>query len=114
MKDKTLLKISLLMAIIGLLSMLYLSDKLELKPITIILISTNMLDQNIKIRGSITNAVNLKKIQILEVQDHTGKIEVVLFDENIKLKKGEYIEVEGKVSKYKNKLQINAELIKLL
>ena len=87
MKDETLLKISFIMAVIGLISMGYLSDKLELKHITISSISADMLDQNIKIRGSITNAANMKTIQILEVQDYTGKIEVVLFDENSNLKK---------------------------
>jgi len=53
-----------------------------------------------------------KTIQLLEVQDLTGKIEVVIFDSKPKISKGAFIEVEGKVSKYQNNIQINANTIK--
>ena len=109
MKDSTLLKISFMFAILGLLSMLYLSDKLEPKIIQISSINEGLLENNIKIQGAVISAKTLKSIQLLEVQDISGKIQIVMFDITPKIKKGSYIEVQGKVSKYKNNMQINAD-----
>ena len=112
MEDKQLLKLSLITAIIGLISMLYLADALQLKLTNVEEININMLEKNVKVKGTIVSVKTMKTIQLLELEDLTGKIQVVIFDVAPKIKRGSYLEIEGKVSKYENNLQINADSIK--
>ena len=52
---------------------------------------------------------------ILNVRDNTGEITTIIFkEEKINLSKNDLIEVEGKVSKYKDKIEIIADLIILI
>jgi len=61
MKDSTILKISMILAIFGLISMYYLSDKLEITITNIGSIDKQSIEKDVKIEGyatKITNQVN--------------------------------------------------------
>ena len=114
MDDNIILKISFVTCLLGIAIIVIISDKLELKESRINEINENMAEKNIKIKGYANPSRSNKIIQIIEVKDNTGQIEVIAYKGHIKVKKGDIIEVEGSVSKYENKLQVNADTVKVL
>lgn len=111
MKDSTLIKISLIFALISIGTIAYLSDKLKINTIDIASINQGMIDMNVRVNGVVMNVMKSKTLQVLDISDPTGSIQVVVFDTNAKINKGAYLDVEGKISKYKNNLQINSDSI---
>ena len=113
MKDKTLLKISFFTALIGLATLIFLGDIINLEESKISSLDKNKIEDNVKVKG-VVNYVNiLGKIKIVELEDNTGKIEAVVFNKEAYIKKGSIIELEGKLTIREGKLQINAENIKV-
>ena len=52
---------------------------------------------------------------MINVKDDTGNIDVVVFkEENLELKEGDVIQVEGQVTEYQGKLEILAKRIIIL
>ncbi len=70
-------------------------------------------EKEVRIQGNILKVTERPKVTFLEVQDSSGKIDVVLF-EPVSVSKQDLIEVTGKVQIYKNKKELIAEQIKLL
>ena len=115
MEDKILIKLCILSAIIGLVLLIIISDKIELPSSNISSLTKQDINKAIKIRGTITQSTNKGTVSTIFLQDKTGSIEAVLFKpSNLILKKGSFIEIEGKVSLYNEKLQITAERVKIL
>ena len=69
----------------------------------------------IKIIGVSKNIINKGKLTKIELEDKSGKIDIIVFNsKKIPIKKGSTIEVYGKISVYENKPQIYAETIKII
>jgi len=102
------LKILLPVSILGISLLLLLSNILEPKLIAINKINENMLDQNVKIEGTIEKVQNKGSFEIFSLKDSTKSIDV-LCECNLTLKNN--LTVIGKVQEYKNNLQIQAEKI---
>lgn len=114
-KDKmsSILKISIALALIGTFILLFLSYVSEPKLIEIKDISKAMLDNFVKISGKINSIDDKESIKIIKVEDDSGQIDVIVFEENIiNIGKGMNVEIIGKVSEYQGKMQINAEKIR--
>ena len=116
MEEKTLFNISLICALIGILIILFISERKEISDSNISSISKNHLDKEVKVKGYVTTSTNLPGIFILDLQDNTGNITVVIFkeDENIDIKNGQVLEVTGIVKEYKNNLEVEASSVKIL
>lgn len=115
MQTKTLFKLSLTVLLISLFLLTILSNSLEPKTIKIININEKMLDEWVKVKGRASEIKTIKtetgKMTLFKVVDETGSIEVVFYDSiNIT----ENVEVIGKVTEYKNKIQLQATKIKNL
>ncbi len=112
MNQKTLLKISLTLSLLGIFLLLLLSNILEPKLTKISEINSEKLNQKTKIRGTIIKIDYKRTFQILSVKDSTGKIEVLVNSNNIfQFQKNQKITVIGKIQDYKEKLQISADKI---
>ena len=73
-------------------------------------ISKENLDKNIKIKGTIQEIRTTNKLTIITVKDNTGQIQANIFEKpNLKLKS--QIELQGKVTEYKDKLQLQTNKI---
>ena len=114
MEDNKIIKIAISASIFGLILLYYATIAIEAKSYSISQIDKSMLDQDVKIRGKITNIIKTEKVLILNVKDGTGSIMVASFNpkEVVEIKNGLDIEVIGKVSIYKNKIEIIADSIK--
>lgn len=115
MNDKLLTKLCTISAILGIILLILISDKISSPSSVIASITTKDVGKSIKINGIVSKATNKDSVSFLEVKDSTDKIGVVLFKPvNITIKKGSFVEVEGKVSIYEDSPQIYAETVKLL
>jgi DNA/RNA endonuclease YhcR with UshA esterase domain len=114
MHNQTLLKISSTIAIIGIIILLLLTNTLEPTQIKIKNINENLLNKKVQIQGNITSIKTYKEsnFQIITINDSTGKIDITI-DNPINITKNQTIIAIGKVTEYKNNLQIQADKITL-
>jgi len=115
MQEKTLLKISLITSLIGILILLLILDKIDVSDSNINLINKTSLDEQVKIKGEITRITETPGLYILNIKDNTGNIDIIIFKEDkIDLEKGSIIQVEGQVTEYQSKIEIIAKKIIIL
>ena len=115
MENGLLIKTCTITIILGIILLIIIIDKIDLPTSTIGKISKSDLDKTIKIRGFVKTATNRDTVSFLEVEDKTGKIKITAFKpENLKIKKGSMVEIEGKVSLYEENLEIYAQTIKIV
>jgi aspartyl/asparaginyl-tRNA synthetase len=110
-----LLKASLIISISGIFILLLLSNFLSPKQKTISEINPSLTDQTVRIQGIIISIRNIenKSFQIISINDSTGKIDITL-NSITKLKKGDKIQITGKIIEYKKSLEIQADKITLI
>ncbi len=113
MEDKTLIRISFAGAVIGIAIIIVLGQSIDLEESRINSINKFDIGKNVKIKGFIENVKTIGSIRIIELEDDTGKIEVVLFGKEGYFKKGNIAEIEGQVSIREGKIQINADRVKV-
>lgn len=105
-------KISLATALIGLFSLIILSQFIEPQVIEISSINENMIEQQVMIHGNITSIKNFDNMKLLIVQSlqDDSKITVVIF-KNVDIEKG-VAQIKGKVKEYRGGIEIEANEIK--
>lgn len=110
MQEKTLLKISIISSIIGLIILYLISSFTTIENFEIKDLTLNDLDKTIKVQGLITRITPTDSITILEVAQH-NKMPVIIFDTNISTNIGDEISVLGKVEEYNGKIELIADKI---
>lgn len=105
-------KIALATALIGLFSLIVLSQFIEPKVVEISSINENMIERQVMIHGNITSIKNFNNMELLTVQSlyDNSKITVVVF-ENIDIERG-IAQIKGKVKEYYGSIEIEADEIK--
>ncbi len=115
MKEKTLIKLSFITSIIGIVLLLFIMDKIELSKSNISNLTQNDIDKKIKIKAELLRITETPGLYLLNVKDFSGEISVVVFkDESINLTKGDILEIEGQITSYKDKIEIIAKKIIVL
>ncbi len=114
--DKQLMKVSLAMAIIGIISLAAIAYYVEPPEAAINTISDSYLGKVISVKGVISDMSKSRDVQDREtlfftLSDSTGSIKVVAFNSDIILEDGDVISVVGKVSFYQNKYEIITESV---
>lgn len=112
MKEKTLLKISLISSLMGILLLLIISNKLEVNEKIISNIDETDIGSNLRISGVITNVKNIGSVMLIDIAQ-LEKMKVVVFNSNITLNKGDYVEITGKIEEYKGSTELIADKIVL-
>jgi len=108
MDARTLLKISLIVSLIGVFSLLLLSN-IPLPLTTISGLENKTLGSRVRIMGNLTSPYELAEdFYSMNFKDATGEIKIIL-NENFTSNKT--VEVTGLLSEYQNKTQIQAEKI---
>lgn len=115
METKSLMKLSLIVLFISLFTLIVLSNYLEPKTIEIEKIEKNMLEEWVKIKGNVSEIKTIKTktgmMTSFKITDETGSIEVFFYG-SVNLT--EKVEVIGKITEYKGRLQLQAKKIKNL
>lgn len=113
MEEKTLLKVALICALLGILILIFISDRITYSSSNIASINSSMLEKELLIKGQITSIHQTPNLFILTLKDDTSEIKVIAFKENLKLEKNQVIEVLGTVKEYNSKLEIEAKRIRV-
>lgn len=115
MKEKTLFKIALLCSVMGIIGLFFFSEHVEVERKDVYRITDEDIGKEIKVIGRIERVNNTEKVIYLQIgQEKIETVSVVLFkDSDLKLEKGDYVELIGKVDEYKGKRNIIANTVKL-
>lgn len=109
-----LFKVSLSCSLIGIFLILIMADALDLSLIKIKDIDDRMFERNVKIVGIVNSVYANNNILIINVEDDTGKMKVVVFEKGeFNLSKGSIVEIKGRVIEYNGELEINANSIEV-
>ena len=115
MQEKTLLKISLITSLVGILILLIILDKIDVSDSNINQVNKTFLDKQVKIKGEITRITETPGLYIINVKDNTGNMDIIIFkEEKLELEKGSVIEVQGQVTEYQGKLELIAKKVVIL
>ncbi|MBS3151442.1 OB-fold nucleic acid binding domain-containing protein [Candidatus Woesearchaeota archaeon] len=114
MQDRNLFKISLIMSTIGTFLILLLSEYSEVELTNIGDLNKNQLEMKVKVSGTVISARETPGLYILSIRDSTATIPIVIFKEDpLSIGRNAQIEVTGKLTEYKNELEIIAEIIRI-
>jgi DNA/RNA endonuclease YhcR with UshA esterase domain len=113
MNENSLLKLSLIFALIGILTIFYISETTTVNISKILDLSKDNLDQKVRIKGEINSMGESPGLIILNIKDQTGTITTILFKDNstINLERNQIIDITGTLTEYKNELEIIADQI---
>jgi len=115
MEEKNLFIASLACSLIGILLIVFIAGKMEVPSFNISDLDRNMLDQQVKLTGTIMAVRETEGLIILTLKDFSGKLPVVIFKPvNEKFKKGSKIVATGTVSEFKKEIQLTAKQVKYL
>ncbi len=112
MDDASLLKVSLIVSCLGMMLLVgldywYVAPSMKIKEITL-----EKVGQEVIIKGELKSSYLKSGNLLFELSDDSGKIQGILFHAEESLKKGERVEVEGKVQRYKGNPEIVATAMK--
>jgi DNA/RNA endonuclease YhcR with UshA esterase domain len=110
MQEKNLLKLALIFSLIGILLLFFISSKLEVDDKIISQLDENDIDSNVRLDGVVTDFKNKGSVILIDVAQ-LEKIQVVVFNSNFTLNKGDSVEIIGKIGEYEGNNQIIADKI---
>ena len=114
MKETTLLKIALICSLVGLITLYFISTRIEIKDYKPNILNKNIGD-DVRLMGTVTKITDRENVVFIEVNQQSP-ITVVLFadDDNLKLNSGDSVEVIGEVQEYNGKNEIIAQKIRVI
>ena len=116
MREKTLLKVALIVSLIGLLVLYIISDNIAIKEKTLEKITLENKDEMVKVRGVVSRVTDTEKVTIMEITQPT-EITIVLFKAENKttpIEEGNEVEIIGKVDDYEGNLEIIAQRARIV
>jgi aspartyl/asparaginyl-tRNA synthetase len=113
MKERTLLKTSLISALAGLALLWLISQQTHLEETPVRDITQDDLGADVKITGIVNRVTSMEKILLVELMQ-PQTITVLLFkeDKDTSLKLGDYIEAYGRLEEYNSKPELVGNLVK--
>ncbi|MBT3813904.1 hypothetical protein HOE37_05245 [Candidatus Woesearchaeota archaeon] len=111
MQEKTILKTSLIVVLVGLAFLFFYAEEIDLKAINNVDESNS--GESIKLTGTISKLTTSDKVAFIELEgQQTIKTDVILFSsENVYLQEGDYVEIYGTVEEYNSEKEIIASKI---
>ena len=114
MKETTLLKIALICSLAGLITLYFISTKIEIKDYKPNILNRNVGD-DVQLKGIVTKINDKGNVVFVDVSQQNS-VSVVLFTDNnnLNFKNGDNVEVIGKVQEYNGKNEIIAQKIRII
>ncbi len=106
MQEKTLVRVSVMVIIIGILFLFFYSETINLKP------NPSLKEINpgepVKLKGTISKITQKDKVAFIEMEsERVEKTNLILFpDQKIFLKEGDSVEISGTVEDYNNQKEV--------
>lgn len=112
MKEKTLLRISIIGALVGVFVLYLISDSIKIDETSISKITDENIGNDVKVTGVVKDVFNGEKSSIITItQPEEMKIVVM---ENVSVKGGDYIEVIGDVQEYNGRLEVMGQRVRVI
>ena len=110
------LKILLAVSLLGILLMIFLSNHLEPKQVTVAEALNKSLDEKVTVIGKIIDVRSMKSsdFKILKIKDDTGSIAGTLNSRKLSINESQDYKIIGKISEYNKTIQISIDRIFLL
>jgi DNA/RNA endonuclease YhcR with UshA esterase domain len=112
MEEKKLLRLSLIFSLFGILVLFLISLNMDVNEKLISQLDETDLGFNVKMEGVVTDVQNKGTVTLITISQ-LDEMDVVLFNSELILNKGDYLEVTGKIDEYEGKNQIIADKIVL-
>ena len=114
MKETTLLKIALICSIIGLVSLYFISTKIDAKDYKPGLLNKNIGD-DVKLKGTVTKINDKGDVVFIEVNQQ-NPVDIVLFtgEDSLRVVEGDNVEVLGEIQEYNGREEIIAQTIRVI
>ncbi len=117
-QEKILLKITLVISLLGMLLLIFISQKIAPQDANAIPINTlqdREENSQVTIMGVLESVINTPTILILKVKDNTGTMTVIAGKKEVseRLRKGMSIEVIGTLKTYEGKQELEAQTMKV-
>ena len=115
MEDKSLLRIALFCAFIGLGLLFFIYESVDVEVSEFDEIENKSVGDYVKVVGEISSVRASPGMYILEIGDQKNTVPVVIFaKEKLRILKGNYISVGGEIEEYKGKKEIIASEVEIL
>jgi len=115
-KEKTLLKIALICALVGIAVIYFISINIEVEEKNIEDINLESLDEIIKLTGQINNLAETENAYFIEMQQ-PAKTTIVVFKDNkqnLTIAKGDFVEIIGQIQDYEGKPEVVAQRVRVV
>lgn len=114
MQEKTLIRLSLVTSFLGVLGLFILSFFVKYELMAIADIDETAIGKTVRVQGEVISIRQSSQGEIMELQDETASILIILFTKDQYLGKNTELEVLGTVAMYNCALEIKAEKIYLI
>ncbi len=113
MKDKTIITVSLLTSLIGLVLLYLITDELSIAEVD--RLDDLLPEEDVRLIGKITRVTQTEKVAFLEIaHERIEPVTVVLFKPGVLiLQEGDTVEIEGSIDEYQGKKQIIGNEVRL-
>ncbi len=111
MQEKTLFKVSFLLALLGLAFLFFYAEEVDLKVMENL--DNSLPDETVKVRGTIQSLNKQEKVLFLNLEaERLEMMDIIVFpEEELFLQEGDYVEITGTVEEYKGKREVIASTI---
>lgn len=116
MREKTLLKIALICALVGITLLYIVSERVKIDESTIDKINKGRVGESVKIKGVLGKVSSTDKVVFLEITQPQS-LTVILFKDkniNITLDEGDNVEIIGKIEEYEGKMEVIADMVRVI
>ena len=112
MEEKTILKLSLAIAMTGIILLLFISETVEIKSYKIEDLTKKDAGKDVEVAGIITRVTETPGLFIFNIQDETGEITAILFkDGKTNITANIHVEIQGEAQEYKGDIEIIVDQI---
>lgn len=112
MKEKTLLKISTICALIGVFVLYLISSNIKIDETSISKIEEEQIGKDVKVKGVVKDVFNGEKISIITITQ-PEEMKIILY-ENVSVSEGDYIEVIGEIDEYKGEREVIGNRVRVI
>jgi DNA/RNA endonuclease YhcR with UshA esterase domain len=110
MNESALLKISLICSLVGILLLFFISNNLQVNEKVISELDETDIGSSVRLTGIVTNFQNRGSVILIDVAQ-LEEMQVVVFNSNFTLNKGDAVEIIGKVDEYEGNRQLIADKV---
>ena len=106
MEEKNLFRVSVAIAVLGLLFLFFYAEEVDIRSVE--QLDTALPQEQVLVQGLVTKIGGNDKVLFLEIAgERVEKVEVIVFkDEDMYLQEGDYVEITGTVEEYQGKKEV--------